>query len=122
MFQIAFAWSFTCSILISPSIVLVYTLLGGLTSAIYNEVLQFFLIVLGFAPLAILATYRAGGWSGIVSRIPPNLTHAWRYLGNASENPMDVEAFSLIAGLGFTLSFGYWCTNFLVVQRAMAAE
>lgn len=122
LFQLVLGWSFTRSILLSAVIVLVYTLLGGLTSAIYNEVLQFFLIVLGFAPLAILATYRAGGWSGIVSRIPANVTHSWRYLGNASENPMGVDAFSLVAGLGFTLGFGYWCTNFLVVQRAMAAN
>jgi len=122
LFHLVLGWSFTSSILLSAAIVLVYTLLGGLTSAIYNEVLQIFLIVLGFAPLAILATYRAGGWSGIVSRLPANVTHSWRYLGNASENPMGVEAFSLIFGLGFTLSFGYWCTNFLVVQRAMAAE
>jgi len=122
LFQLVLGWNFTNSVLLSAAIVLVYTLLGGLTSAIYNEVLQFFLIVLGFAPLAILSAYRAGGWSGIVSRLPENVTHTWRYLGNANANPMGVEAFALIAGLGFTLSFGYWCTNFLVVQRAMAAD
>jgi SSS family solute:Na+ symporter len=122
LFQLVLGWGFTQSVLLSAFIVLVYTLLGGLTSAIYNEVLQFFLIVLGFAPLAILAVSRAGGWSGIVSRIPENLTHTWSSLGNATENPMGVDAFALIAGLGFTLSFGYWCTNFLVVQRAMAAD
>ena len=108
--------------LLSAAIVLVYTYLGGLTSAIYNEVLQFFLIVLGFAPLAILAVHRAGGWGGIQQRLPDVMTHAWKYVGHASENPMGVEAFGLVAGLGFVLSFGYWCTDFLVVQRAMAAE
>jgi SSS family solute:Na+ symporter len=122
MFQLAFGWTSTASILVSAAIVLVYTLLGGLTSAIYNEVLQFFLIVLGFAPLAILATQKAGGWAGIVSRIDQKYTHMWSNLGNSSANPMGVEAFSLMVGLGFTLSFGYWCTNFLVVQRAMAAN
>ena len=122
LFQLVLGWHFTASILLSAAIVLVYTLLGGLTSAIYNEVLQFFLIVLGFAPLAILSAYRAGGWSGIVSRIPANMTHTWSYLGSPADNPMGVEAFSLVMGLGFTLSFGYWCTNFLVVQRAMAAD
>jgi SSS family solute:Na+ symporter len=97
-------------------------LLGGLTSAIYNEVLQFFLIVLGFAPLAILAVTKAGGWQGMSSRLPPVMTHSWRYLGDASQNPMGVEVFSMVAGLGFVLSFGYWCTDFLVIQRAMAAN
>ena len=122
MFQLALGWSFTASVLLSAAIVLVYTLLGGLTSAIYNEVLQFFLIVLGFAPLAFLAAHRAGGWSGIVANIASNKAHLWSNLGSPAANPMGVEAFSLIVGLGFTLSFGYWCTNFLVVQRAMAAN
>ncbi len=122
LFKLVLSWSFTRSVLLSASIVLVYTFLGGLTSAIYNEVLQFFLIVLGIAPLAILATSRAGGWSGMAARLPPQWTHSWTYLGSASDNPMGVQAFGLVAGLGFVLSFGYWCTDFLVVQRAMAAN
>jgi len=115
-------WDFSTSVLASAAIVLAYTYLGGLTSAIYNEVLQFFLIVAGFAPLAILACAKAGGWHGIVSRLPANMTHSWQYMGSASQNPMGVELFGMVAGLGFVLSFGYWCTNFLVVQRAMAAD
>ena len=115
-------WDFSTSVLASAAIVLAYTYLGGLTSAIYNEVLQFFLIVAGFAPLAILACAKAGGWQGIVSRLPANMTHSWQYMGSASQNPMGVELFGMVAGLGFVLSFGYWCTNFLVVQRAMAAD
>src|SRR5689334_1739163 len=122
LLQLVLGWSFTASVLLSAAIVLVYTFLGGLTSAIYNEVLQFFLIVLGFAPLAILAVMRAGGWSGMQARLPAVMTHSWSHLGSASQNPMGVEVFSLIMGLGFVLSFGYWCTDFLVVQRAMAAE
>jgi solute:Na+ symporter, SSS family len=122
LFQLVLGWSFTSSVLLSAVIVLVYTWLGGLTSAIYNEVLQFFLIVLGFAPLAILAVMKAGGWEGMSARIPPVMTHSWRYMGDASQNPMGVEVFSMVAGLGFVLSFGYWCTDFLVVQRAMAAD
>ena len=122
LFQLVLHWSFTASVLLSAAIVLAYTFLGGLTSAIYNEVLQFFLIVLGFAPLAILAVVKAGGWSGMASHVPPVMTHTWTRIGQASENPMGVEAFGLIAGLGFVLSFGYWCTDFLVVQRAMAAD
>jgi len=122
LFQLLLGWTFTQSVVLSAAIVLVYTLLGGLTSAIYNEVLQFFLIVLGFAPLSILAVEKAGGWSGMSARLPAVMTHSWRYLGSPSENPMGVEAFGMIAGLGFVLSFGYWCTDFLVVQRAMAAN
>src|SRR5579871_3400316 len=122
LFQLVLNWDFTNSVLLSAAIVLVYTFLGGLTSAIYNEVLQFFLIVLGFAPLSILAVMKAGGWKGLATRLPPVMTHTWSYVGSASENPMGVEAFSLIAGLGFVLSFGYWCTDFLVIQRALAAD
>ena len=122
LFELVLGWSFTNSVLLSAAIVLIYTLLGGLTSAIYNEVVQFFLIVLGFAPLSILAVERAGGWHGLSTRLQPVMTHSWRYVAHASENPMGVEIFGLVAGLGFVLSFGYWCTNFLVVQRAMAAN
>src|SRR5271156_2908745 len=122
LFQLVLGWDFTNCVLLSAAIVLVYTFMGGLTSAIYNEVLQFFLIVLGFAPLSILAVVKAGGWQGLASRLPPVRTHTWAYAGNSRDNPMGVEAFGLIAGLGFVLSFGYWCTDFLVVQRAMAAN
>ena len=122
LFELILGWSFTASVLLSAAIVLVYTFLGGLTSAIYNEVLQFFLIVLGFSPLAIMAVIKAGNWSGMSQRIPAVMTHTWAYLGEPSKNPMGVEVFGLVAGLGFVLSFGYWCTDFLVVQRAMAAN
>jgi solute:Na+ symporter, SSS family len=122
LFQLVLGWSFEQSVFLSAAIVLVYTFLGGLTSAIYNEVLQFFLIVLGFAPLAIVATAKAGGWAGIASRLPAVWTHSWKYANDPTQNPMGIEAFGLIAGLGFVLSFGYWCTDFLVVQRAMAAN
>jgi SSS family solute:Na+ symporter len=122
LLHLVLGWNFSTAVLATAAIVLVYTYLGGLTSAIYNEVLQFFLIVAGFAPLAILSCQKAGGWQGIVSRLPANMTHSWSYMGSASQNPMGVELFGMVAGLGFVLSFGYWCTNFLVVQRAMAAD
>ena len=122
LLQLVLGWNFLASVLFAAAIVLVYTSLGGLTSAIYNEVLQFFLIVLGFAPLAILAVIKAGGWGGIQQRLEPKWTHAWQYMGNAADNPMGSDMFSVVVGLGFVLSFGYWCTNFLVVQRAMAAD
>jgi solute:Na+ symporter, SSS family len=122
LFQLVLGWEFTNSVLLSAAIVLIYTFLGGLTSAIYNEVLQFFLIVLGFAPLSILAVIKVGGWNGMAARLPAVMTETWRFTGSASQNPMGVEVFGLVAGLGFVLSFGYWCTDFLVVQRAMAAN
>jgi SSS family solute:Na+ symporter len=113
---------FHVCIVSSALVVLVYVLVGGLTSAIYNEVLQFFLIVAGFLPLVYLGLRDAGGWSGLRATLPATLTHAWRGFGSASTSPMGVDAFGLAMGLGFVLSFGYWCTDFLVVQRAMAAE
>ena len=79
LFQLVLGWDFTASVLLSAAIVLAYTFLGGLTSAIYNEVLQFFLIVMGFAPLSILAVMKAGGWSGLQARLAPQMTHMWRY-------------------------------------------
>jgi SSS family solute:Na+ symporter len=111
----------TC-IAFSALIVLAYILFGGLSSAIYNEVLQFFLIVAGFLPLVYLGLRDVGGWSGLVRDLPPTLTHAWRGFGDAGTNAMGVEVFGLGMGLAFVLSFGYWCTDFLVVQRAMAAD
>jgi SSS family solute:Na+ symporter len=132
LLQLVLGWDFNMSVLVSAAIVLIYTFLGGLTSAIYNEVLQFLLIVAGFSPLAILAVAKAGGWQGIQTRLGGMtlaggmsgkvMTHAWTYMGSPHSNPMGVELFGMVAGLGFVLSFGYWCTNFLVVQRAMAAE
>jgi len=115
------SWSFHLSVFISALIVLGYVFLGGLTSAIYNEVLQFFLIVAGFLPLVFLGLKNVGGWSGLKTQLPSAFTHSWQGMTNAQNNPLGVEWFGLVMGLGFTLSFGYWCTNFLVVQRAMAA-
>ena len=114
--------SFHCSVIISAVIVLVYVVLGGLVSAIYNEVVQFFLIVAGFLPLVFLGLKDVGGWSGIKARLPATYTHSWQGMGNAHTNQLGVEWFGLVMGLGFVLSFGYWCTDFLVVQRAMAAD
>jgi SSS family solute:Na+ symporter len=113
---------FHTSILISAVIVLGYILLGGLTSAIYNEVLQFFLIVAGFFPLVYLGLKNVGGWSGLKAQLPSEYVHSWQGMTSPSTNLLGVEWFGLTMGLGFVLSFGYWCTDFLVIQRAMAAN
>src|SRR6476469_4470404 len=115
-------WNIHASIALSAVVVLFYIALGGLTSAIYNEVLQFFLIVFGFLPVAYLGLRDAGGWTGLAARVPDTFVHSWSYLGRADANPMGVEWFGMVMGLGFVLSFGYWCTDFLVVQRAIAAD
>lgn len=113
---------FHASILISAVIVLGYILFGGLTSAIYNEVLQFFLIVAGFFPLVYLGLKNVGGWSGLKAKLPSVYVHSWQGMTSPKTNLLGVEWFGLVMGLGFVLSFGYWCTDFLVIQRAMAAK
>jgi SSS family solute:Na+ symporter len=116
------AWIFHFSLVISALVVLAYILLGGLTSAIYNEVLQFFLIVAGFLPLVYLGLKDIGGWNGLKANLDSSYMHSWAGMANAHTNRLGVEWFGLAMGLGFVLSFGYWCTDFLVIQRAMAAD
>ena len=136
-------WNYNFGLWICSGIVLIYVLKGGLTSAIYTEVLQFFMIVLGFAPVVYLGLKDVGGWHAMnhsletVATNPsaynlkePGITYAsnawssaWQpLLAGPAHNPMGVDLIAMIFGLGFVLSFGYWCTNFLVVQRAMAAK
>jgi solute:Na+ symporter, SSS family len=125
-------WNFNLSLWLSAAVVLVYTYLGGLSSAIYNEVLQFFIILIGLLPITVLTLMEMGGWGGLKEHLAPivanngyaadTFTTTWKYTGAATANPMGVEWYGIFAGLGFVLSFGYWCTNFLIVQRAMAAE
>jgi SSS family solute:Na+ symporter len=132
LLEILVHWDFWTCVFVSASIVLVYIFLGGLTSAIYNEVLQFFMIVLGFTPLVYLGLKDVGGWTALKQKLEPvavaqhfpanTWSHSWIHLGSAAENPMGVWWFPLVFGLGFVSSFGYWCTDFLVVQRAMAAN
>ena len=132
LLNLLLGWDFDTSVLVSAGIVLAYVLLGGLTSAIYNEVLQFFMIVFGFAPLVFLGLRATGGWEMLQHRLtqaainaqitPTSYTHVWKGMSDPATNSIGVEAFGLLMGLGFVLSFGYWCTDFLVVQRAMAAD
>jgi SSS family solute:Na+ symporter len=132
LLNLLLGWNFEVSVWSCAGVVLLYILLGGLTSAIYNEVLQFFLIVFGFAPLVFLGLQDVGGWAGLTAALNDVATsqgfaagawtQTWSMTGEASQNPMGVEWFGIAMGLGFVLSFGYWCTDFLVVQRAMAAN
>src|SRR6185437_15397237 len=122
LLKLLLGWDFTTSVLLSALIVLAYIFLGGLTSAIYNEVLQFFLIVFGFAPLVFLGLKDVGGWHGLSTGLrqvalssgfaPDAWTSTWSVMGSPSSNPMGVEWLSIAMGLGFVLSFGYWCTDF----------
>lgn len=132
LLNLLLGWDFDTSVLVSAVIVLAYVTLGGLTSAIYNEVLQFFMIVFGFAPLVWVGLKQVGGWGGMTSKLSAAAaqrglpeyayTHVWQGMGSATTNSIGIEWFGMVMGLGFVLSFGYWCTDFLVVQRAMAAD
>jgi len=126
-------WNYYFGLIVCSGVVLLYVLKGGLTSAIYTEVLQFFMIVLGFAPVVYLGLKDVGGVHAMNQSLqtvatdkgfaPDAWTSTWKpLLGGPEHNPMGVDWFAIVFGLGFVLSFGYWCTNFLVVQRAMAAK
>lgn len=122
LMEVILGWNFDLSIWLAAGVVLVYTFSGGLTGAIYNEVLQFFLIIIGIAPLVYIGLDKAGGIDGIIQHVDDAKLHVWKGLDSPMNNPMGVDAFSMVFGLGFVLAFGYWCTDFLVVQRAMASR
>jgi SSS family solute:Na+ symporter len=115
-------WSFQLSIVCAAAIVLVYVAMGGLTATMYNEVLQFVLIVAGLSPLIYFVLKNFHGLSGLRASLPMDLRHTWQGLPvfNPGRSAMDI--IGIIFGLGFVLSFGYWCTDFLLVQRALAAR
>jgi SSS family solute:Na+ symporter len=119
-------WPLWLSIMIGAAIVLSYITLGGLSSAIYNEVLQFFVILAGLIPITVIGLVKVGGWDGLVdkvqhSRLGDAALHT--FSGTAStENPLGASWIGIIFGLGFVLSFGYWTTNFAEVQRALSAK
>src|SRR5438477_7979501 len=125
--QVVLGWNIHFSIWVSSLTVGIYVALGGLFSAIFNEVLQFFLIWLGALLIPILGLIEAGGWGGVVARVHQNFpqgdyTHLWRTLGGFSDNPMGIHWTGIVFGLGWVISFGYWTTDFLVVQRVIAAK
>ncbi|HEY1744408.1 MAG TPA: sodium:solute symporter family protein [Granulicella sp.] len=115
-------WSFTQTTLSAAAIVFVYVSLGGLTATMYNEVIQFALIVLGLLPLVFFILHDFHGMAGLASHLEPAMRHTWvgLPLANPHASPMDVAGVSM--GLGFVLSFGYWCTDFVLIQRALAAR
>jgi solute:Na+ symporter, SSS family len=115
-------WSFTTGVLVAAAVVLVYILLGGLAASIYNEVLQFITIVVGLSPLAFYGLREFKGWKGLAAALPAGLSHTWKGLPVASPLSATMDGVGNVLGLGFVLSFGYWCTDFLLVQRALAAK
>jgi len=124
--QIVLGWDINFSIWVSALTVAIYVALGGLRSAIFNEVLQFFLIWAGALLIPILGLYEAGGWSNlkvqIAHRFSDQYVHLWSGLGHFSSNPMGINWIGIVFGLGAVISMGYWTTDFLVVQRILAAK
>jgi len=130
--KVVLGWDLSFSIIVSSLAVAAYVALGGLRSAIFNEVLQFMLIWGGAALVPILGLVETGGWGGLKARIageiasgavtPGDYTHMWRSMGHFSDNPMGIHWTGIVFGLGFAISFGYWTTDFLVVQRVLAAN
>ncbi len=125
--KVVLGWNIHFSIWVSSLTVGVYVAAGGLFSAIFNEVLQFFLIWFGALLIPILGLIETGGWSGMVARIKTNFpgqdfTHAWSTLGDFQNNPMGIHWSCIVFGLGAIISMGYWTTDFLVVQRVLAAK
>ena len=125
--KVVLGWNISFSIWVGAVTVAVYVMLGGLRSAIINEVLQFVLIWAGAALIPILGLVEAGGWTNLKAQIAQNVgssdyTHLWTTLGHFRDNPMGVHWTGIVFGLGFVISFGYWTTDFLVVQRVLSAN
>jgi SSS family solute:Na+ symporter len=125
--KVVLGWNIHFSIWVSSLTVGIYVALGGLFSAIFNEVLQFFLIWFGALLIPILGLIEAGGWDKLVARIHQNFpggnyTHMWAPLAHFADNPMGIHWTGIVFGLGFVISFGYWNTDFLVVQRIIASK
>jgi len=125
--KVVLGWDIHFSIWVSSLTVAVYVALGGLKSAIFNEVLQFVLIWAGALVIPIVGLIEAGGWDGMVARIAKNFpgqdyTHLWSTMGSFKDNPMGIHWTGIVLGLGWVISFGYWTTDFLVVQRVLAAK
>src|SRR3982750_4872193 len=119
-------WPLWLAICVSAAFVLAYIVLGGLSSAIYNEVLQFFVILAGLVPISVLGLIKVGGWAGLTAKVRGTKLgeaglHTWANTAH-SNNPLGASWIGIVFGLGFVLSFGYWTTNFAEVQRALSAR
>jgi len=121
VFHSLFGWSINLCIWASAVTVLSYVMAGGLRASIYTEVLQFFLMVAGILPLSIMVLHSLGGLSGILSRVPENLRHTWTPVIHPQNTPFGAGFFAIFVGL-IVASFAYWSTDFLVIQRALAAK
>jgi solute:Na+ symporter, SSS family len=115
-------WSFTQTTLIAAAIVFLYVSLGGLTATMYNEVIQFALIILGLLPLVFFILHDLHGLAGIGSHLQPSMRHTWVGLPLVNPHAARMDVLGISMGLGFVLSFGYWCTDFVLIQRALAAR
>ena len=130
--KVVLGWDLNFSIIVSSLAVAAYVALGGLRSAIFNEVLQFVLIWGGALLVPIMGLIEAGGWTGFKAKLARDMaagavangdyTHMWRSMGHFADNPMGIHWTGIVFGLGFAISFGYWTTDFLVVQRVLAAN
>jgi SSS family solute:Na+ symporter len=123
--EVLLGWPTWVSIVVAALVVLAYTTLGGLSAAIYNEVMQFFVILALLIPLTVVGLYKVGGWDGLVGKIAGNVqeqAHAWPASNLTGIGNPVLSVIGLVFGLGFVLSFGYWTTNFAEVQRALSAK
>jgi len=121
VFRSMLGWPFTASVLLASGVVLVFVFWGGLSSSIYNEFLQFFLIVVGFLPLTFLGLHEVGGWHGLMARLPEQYLHTWKGMAGPGD-PLGVPWWVMVVGIGLCAAPAYWCTDFLLVQRALAAR
>jgi len=115
-------WTFQQTVTLAAAVVLCYVLVGGLRATIYNELLQLAVTIAGLAPLVFLGLRRFHGLNGMTANLPARMTHAWSGLSFIQPKLAPMDIFGIVFGLGFVLSFGYWCTDFVLIQRALAAK
>lgn len=122
LLQVFLGWNFFATILFTLAITSCYVSLGGLKGTIYSEVIQLAITVAGLVPLTYLILRRFHGLHGLVASVPDPMRHTWASLPTVDPKTAPMDVLGVIAGLGFVLSFGYWCTDFLLIQRALAAR